>query len=764
MHWEPDKIFKNSSFRYRFVAIVILFAIVAIFLKTVSLQITEHDFDPVTFTRGEGRRMSIQAPRGDIVDRNGYTLAYSEQWNDLYLSPAGLTDGELNQELLALSRLLRQYGVEPENALGQYFAISSTSRDHDSEQIQFVFKQDLDKIAAWQEDDNLFNLASVNADLPSYRKVKLDPEEFFNYLLYDAFHIENAKAGGNLRYTREEAWQIMVLRYQIYENNWTFLQGEPVKIASRIPDALTDIVQEQKAVYPGILVKAESARRYTEDSRYFSHLLGYIGAISGPEYEILSPYGYHISDQIGKSGVEYTAERYLHGQNGSVPYGSWQRTEDGWIYEEGSGPLEAKPGNTVRLAQSLALQKVLYASFYDTMQWVRDHDLGTAKSAAAVMLDLKTGQVLAMGSVPSYQPNDFIMNAYDPEAQERSLRDLQDTDKKPMQNRAISEIYAPGSTFKPITAITGLSEGVIDRNNDQYECKGKETIGYKSWVCFKEPILGHGWLHLSNALVYSCNLYFYKLGLDIGIDALAKMCLNLGLGEYTNIDLPGEAKGIRPSPELKAETRMTPSDQEWYPADTCQTAIGQFDHAYTPLQLVRAIGGLVTNTLSTPHAILDIRDQSGELVRAEQVSRKPLNLDEDDIQFVRECMGQLRFYQMSNHTFDNFSEYPLAVGAKTGTAEVGFKPYTANAVFVCFAPLDDPEVAVACIVEGGGKGDVSSNIARDLFDAWFGFEPRPELVDCLADMERDPDKYFITPDPDDFNIEEEIPDDSETQE
>lgn len=739
---------RNKRFtlnRYSLIAMAVIVALVAIFIRTTNIQLEGRKQVPVSFSEGKGSRMTIQAPRGDIVDRNGKTLAYSESRDQLYLANAGLNDLELNRQLLEIDKLLEAHGVEAERDLLEYFDLSSGSKESFPDgDLVFVFKKDLDEIAAWQQNRDLFNLSPEHANVNNRYKVKLDPEQFFDYLLYDLFNIENRQSGGNTYYTRAEAWKIMTLRYQIYKNNWTFLQGEPILIADNIPENIRDLAIEQKAKFPGLLTKTTHTRRYTDDSRYFSHVLGYVGSISASEYENLRDFGYQLNDITGKGGVEYTAERYLHGENGSMPYGTWYRDQDGYHYVEGGGELEAKPGATVRLAQDTYIQKVLYASLYDTIMNVRERELGAGDSASAVMLDIKTGQVLAMGSIPSFQPSDFLEVSRDTEAAERAVNDLLDTKHKPLQNRAISEIYAPGSTFKAFTSLTGVMEKVIDEESNRYECRGKENIGYKNWVCYGEPDRGHGWISLSEALVYSCNLYFFKLGLDIGIDALSDYAEQLGLGEYTGIDLPGEARGIRPSPELKAQTRLTPGDQEWYPADTCQTSIGQFDNAYTILQLARATAGTVSNKLVTPHAIIDIHDADGLLIRPEQISIKNLGFDQEAIDMVSAGMAQLKYYGKSTFTNRNFVDYPINVGAKTGTAEVGYNEnLLTNAVFICYAPVEDPEVAIACIVEGGGLGDISSNIARDLLDAYYGFEHRPELIERLDELEVDPEEFLL---------------------
>lgn len=738
---------QTQSLRYRLLAAILVLALLLILLRTLSFQLRSQPWDQVGLSSGESRTMQIRAPRGDILDAEGRTLACSVWQDALYLASTGLDDVALNAELLDIATVLEGEGIRPQSKLEDYFAPSRASFSAAPDgPYTYVFKKEMSRIRAWQEDENLFALAAADEGLAARYTVRETPEDFYDYLLYEKFAIERRDAGGNRRYSEREAWEIMRLRYQLLEFNWTFQRGEPVKLADQLSESLKSLFLEQNLRFRGALIKRESSRRYTEDSRYFSHVLGYVGAISAGEYASLKNFGYQLNDITGKAGVEYSAERYLHGQNGTLSYGSWQADADGEDrYLNGEALAQAKAGDQVRLSLRLEYQKVLYASLYDTIRYVRERDLGNGSSAAAVMLDLHTGRILAMGSVPSYISMDFANAAFDPMAAARSQNALSDTEHKPMQNRTISEIYAPASTFKTITATAALENQVIDQEENSYWCKGKENIGFKDWVCYSQPEHGHGYISLSEALMYSCNLYFFKLGLDTGIEAISAMARKLGLGEYTGIDLPGEAKGIRPSPEVKAATRSLASDQEWYPADTCQTAIGQFDNAYTMLQLVRAIGGIASNKLFSPHVILDIRADDGSLVRGEEIHYEDLGLADLTRKMVRDGMNQLKYYSMSNHTMSNFSVYPVEVAAKTGTAEVGLANDKINATFVCFAPSDgsEPDVAVACIVESGGKGDINSNIARDLLDVYYGFAPRPEISKLLTELEADPDRFFL---------------------
>lgn len=731
--------------RFLIFAGVMLLAFLWIFWRTASLQLDRSESHGIALSKGTGGAMHMKAKRGDILDRKGRPLAYSVESDSLYLAYTGLPDEELNRLLLDLSEAFETHDVPLLSDLTLYFDLAA--RDRLEGAGSFVFRQDMDRIARWQQHPDLFALLPLQEGKGSQGRVKTDPQAFYDYLLYDAFAIERRDVQGSLRYSAEEAWKIMRLRYQLMLENWTFMQGEPVRLAREIPAALKAEIQEQSLRYQGVVISQESTRRYSDDARYFAHSLGYVGPISAESYERLKPFGYQINDQVGQAGVEASAERYLHGKNGRRPFGTWLLEQGQRRFEAGREGRLPEPGASVRLTLDTHVQKVLYASLYDTIAYVREHELGHASSAAAVMLDLKKGQILAMGSVPSFEPSDFLQASHDELAAKRVQDALEDQRLRPLQNRCISEIYAPGSTYKAVSAAAAIMEEVITPEQNSYLCQGKEEIGFKTWVCFGEPIHGHGLITLEEALVHSCNLYFFKMALDTGIADLTHWAQRFGLGEYTGVDLPGEVKGIRPSPALKALTRKMAQDQEWYPADTCQTAIGQFDNAYTPLQLARAIGAIASNRLLSPHVIAEIRSPDGRLLREEELSTQDAGLNETALSMIKEGMRNLKNYGNSHHTQRNFAQYPIDVSAKTGTAEVGTDDLTTNAVFVCFGPTEDPEFAIACIVEQGGKGDVSSNIARDLIDAYYGFEPRPQITSLLEEMEKRPLVFDFDPPP-----------------
>lgn len=720
---------QNDSLFPRFfiVGLFLVVMLIIILFRTSILQLSSAEINQIPETVGQKSQMTVEAPRGDIVDLNGETLAYSVTEPMLYLNNADLSNKALNLMLLNLSNLMLENGVDLPDNLTQYFDYSTDSKSKDDKtNATFVFKKDLKEIERWQQNSDLFGLKSEDDARNKDEQVKLDPKEFYDYLLYSKFSIEDIEAGGNFLYTTEEAFQIMQMRYLILEHNWQFLTGEAILVGGPVNQKMINVIGEQNQKYAGALIAETSKRKYTNNSALFSHVLGYTGKISEAEYQNLKSFSYGLNDTVGKSGVELSAERYLHGIPGTIPYGYWQRNAEGEPeYIQGEGGVEPKAGNKVRLTLDKNIQEATLQALMENLEELRASG-EEPQSTSAMTMNAKTGAVISMVSIPNFHPQDFSLAQYDEKAAERVENYFSDNENKPMLNRAISEIYAPASTFKPFTACAALENNIISSGNQTYACNGTEEIGYRVWQCYGRPIGGHGPLNLHDGMVTSCNLYFYKMGIDTGIDNLTKTFKKLGMGEYTNIDLPGEVKGIRPSPQLKQQTQALPEDQQWFPADTAQSSIGQSFNSYTLIQLCRGINGIATGKLVQPHVIKEVTDENGEIVKPEVIEVEDLGFSEENIALIRDSMEGLA-YNPGTTTFEAFNDYPVRVAMKTGTAEVqnsSSQNIQINSLFVCYAPADDPEIVFVSVVENTGKSGLSG-VAKKVFDAYFGFNQDP---------------------------------------
>ena len=724
--------------RYAVLALCFLLAGSMIFYNTAALQFGSIDTSGISETRGVSRQQVVSAARGEIVDAAGIPLAYSREINTVSITYAGLDNDDLNAMLLDLSLFLedRQVGIVAN--LSDYLIMDHTGCNHGEEDGEDCglpgFVQDKEIIAAWQGNSNIFGLASPPENLKSTfddKYIKIDPGIFFDYLLYKIFKIEDPEGDGQ-EYSREDAYRIMQLRYQIMIDSWAFRNGIPVKIAWDVDAGTVSQINEQNYRFLGVITGQEYSRTYTDSAATISHVLGYVGRVTANQYEELRLQGYSLDSVIGQTGVESTAERYLTGQDGIKPYNIWTVAgENGAFYSETIGK-DAVPGNNVQLTIDLELQNVAANSLKTVIENIRsspnNKNKGDADAGAVVMIDVKTGEVLAMASFPDYDPNDFIRQQYDEAAADRVADYLSDNVAKPLWNRAIQEIYAPGSTFKACTSVAALESGTITPNSSTIRCVGTETIGDWLWRCLEYPNRGHGNLNLTEALATSCNMYFFNLGYRTGIDQIDYWGQKLGLGEYTGIDLPLEAKGFRSSRTTKKLLRSNPSDQIWFPADTCQTAIGQFDNSFSIIQLAVYTAALATGKQVTPHVIDKITGSDGTIIVDYAYDPVSIGISESTLAAVRK--GMIAAAHDSDGTaYRAFKDFPIKIAAKTGTAETGFEDRSSsNGLFICYAPADNPQVAIAQIVEKGAWGSNTIGIAKDLLTAYFGLNS-PQISD-----------------------------------
>lgn len=703
-----------------------------ILIRTGSLQLFSGYDVAIPETVGDLSEISLDAPRGDIVDRNGLPLAVSDAVNQVELVSTRMSSDQLNRFLLDLAILFETYHCDFASPLLKWFDLPEDLREkkilQTEESLRFVFRQPFEEIEYWQTDRDLFNLVrrdQATTERQKRRMVRDDPDDFFDFLLYDYFKIEPDRASGSRLYTDGEAFLIMQLRYLLLESNWLFVSRQPVLIAEAVPDELAARLTEQNYRYPGVVVTKRYKRRYTGDSKLAGHALGYVGRISATEYSRLKSAGYGLNDLIGKAGVEQAAERYLRGIDGTATLASW--------YGEGDanpvtfpGEIAVRPsaGNEVKMTLDIGLQKVareeLERKIMEFRGSVHKDRPMEAPGGCVIALDAKTGAVLVNANYPDFDPADFIIQDRDPEAAARVAAMLKDTQNRPLLNRGVGEPYTPGSTFKPVTAMAALEAGVISPASNRLVCRGIEEIGGFQWRCYG----WHGPLDLTRAMVTSCNLYFFQIGVDTGIDQISELARNLGLGEMPGLDISGEAAGIRPSRAVKKQLNAQPGDQIWFIADTCQTSIGQFYNSYTMIQMARAMAGLATNRLPTPHFIQSIVSPQGEVIVPERLDAIELGLDPANVEALRHSMTGLS-KEMSNRTGVLFHDFPVKVACKTGTAESyneRMEPIS-NSVFVCYAPADDPEIVIAHAISDGAYGEYSADISYRILCEYFGIEP-----------------------------------------
>jgi len=457
--------------------------------------------------------------------------------------------------------------------------------------------------------------------------------------------------------------------------------------------------------FPGVDIKAQLLRHYPHDVKT-NHVLGYVGRVSQADLKQIDASNYAGTSHIGKNGVEKTYESALHGVVGLEQVevnaaGRRVRTL------EQSAP---EPGVDVHLHLDIGLQEVAMQAFGDN-------------NGAAVAINPQNGGVLAFVSQPGYDPNQFVEGI-----STKNYRALQQDEDRPLYNRALRGQYPPGSTVKPFMGLAGLERGAITYDSSIY-CPGFYQLPgnvhrYRDW---KKG--GHGSMDLESAIVQSCDVYFYRLAHDLGIDQLHDYLSQFGFSDRTGIDLTGESTGLLPSRDWKRRARRQP----WYPGETLIMGIGQGYYLTTPLQLAAATAAIANNgTFYTPHVVDYLRDRdSGEInpipphpklirVGAQQNWEDVRNAMRDVVESARGTAKRIRS-----------DRYQIA--GKTGTAQVftvaqdaeyeeeGLdKKLRDHALFVAYAPVEDPQIAVAVVVENGGHGGaVAAPIARQIMDAYL---------------------------------------------
>lgn len=474
----------------------------------------------------------------------------------------------------------------------------------------------------------------------------------------------------------------------------------PITIAEDISvEAVTQIKELQDTL--GCVSVAEEYVRVYNRPGFATHILGRAGRISAEEYAENAGRGYGMNDMIGKQGIERWAESYLRGLDGSV--GTTADSEDnGAPAVEDVPPV---PGNYVMLTIDSDLQETVEKSLADTIQSIGND----CNAGAAVVLDVNTGNTLALASYPTYDMSRFA----------EDYESLVQNPANPMINRAVSGLYSPGSTFKPLTAIAGIQTGNLGLN-ESIECTGiyKYYQGYQPtcWI-WSEYNTTHGSQNVTQAIENSCNVFFYELGRRLGIDTLDEYAKRFGLGEYTSIELPEETAGHMASPEYKEKVVMNAIDSEWFGGDTLQAAIGQSYSLFTPVQIANYCATIANGgTRYKVNLISSIRSSvDGSLVeRFEPQVEEHIDISPAALQKVHEGMKKVVDEGSASSVFEG---YPIQIGGKTGTAQLG--KGANNAIFMAFAPFENPQIAVAVVLEHGVRGTNAGRVARDVFDKYF---------------------------------------------
>lgn len=484
---------------------------------------------------------------------------------------------------------------------------------------------------------------------------------------------------------------------------------DSLPIRTRLTDAEVAKFIARRYRFPGVEIKARLFRQYPKGT-FASHVLGYIGRVTerdmGRIEEQEAEANYRGTDHFGKTGLEQHYEFELHGTSG------FEQVE----VDAGGRPVRTLartapvPGNNLTLTIDAKLQ------------WIAEQAFGDRKGSL-VAIEPSTGGVLALVSVPNYDPNLFVDGITSTD-----WKDLNDSPQKPMVNRALNGAYPPGSTFKPFMALGALTLGKR-RPEQAISDPGFFTFGNHTFRDDKKG--GHGSVDMYKSIVHSCDTYYYMLANDMGIDNIANFMSQLGFGSRTGIDIEGESEGILPSQAWKRKRFRKPEQQKWYAGETISIGIGQGYNAYTPIQLAQATAILANNgVVFRPHLVQHITDtRSGGKRLVEPQPLKKLALKQEHIDVIKRAMVGVNVEGTGTRAFKG-AEYVAA--GKTGTAQVfsykGVEHKTEHmqahlrdhALYIAYAPADDPKIALAVLVENGGFGaQAAAPIARQVIDYYL---------------------------------------------
>ncbi len=497
---------------------------------------------------------------------------------------------------------------------------------------------------------------------------------------------------------------------------------DPIKVEKNVSREKLALIEAHALELPGVVSEVVTVRQYLGGEKY-SHIIGYLGEVSPEDLEKDGNEQYTGGDMVGKYGIEKYLDQHLRGKNGA------EQVEVNVVGKEKRvrGKIIPVSGDNV----VLTIDSYLQEAAWDALE---------GKPGAIVVMDVRDGSILAMVSSPSFDPNLFRAGI-----SARDWKKLSSDPFHPLENRAISGQYPPGSTYKLIVAAAALEEGIVTPSTS-FNCSGSFDMGNRKFHCWNKK--GHGRVSLHRAIVQSCDVYFYNVGKLLGVDKIAEYSKAFGFGSVTGIDLPREKPGIIPTRKWKLSRFKVP----WQVGETISVAIGQGFNTVTPLQLVGAYAALANGgTVWKPRIIKQIESVDGKIVKAFTPERKGvLPLSKDTMEELRS--GLWGVVNEGGGTGSALRRKEADVAGKTGTSQVVGLPqdekgnrtkktlaarFKDHALFVCFAPYKSPEIAVAVIAENaGGGGSVAAPIARKIVDAYFQHKQVPPGKQQVVRVER----------------------------
>lgn len=663
-------------------------------IKLFNLQIVNGEKYRIQADNRSVRTYITKAPRGEIYDRNGVPIVKNRASYNIQIYKTDIDTNELNGKINEIIKILhsndREYTTtfpivyNSDDKAPEYdFARDAVHKDSgDEEDKSQDNESDSDDGEAENESDDGAKIAEWEGEnnLGEFKTLR----EIVGYF-EDKYEVTD-------EYSDDEKLDIIAVRYEMDQRKFNI--NNPFIMATDVGSVVVQKIKETYASSGFADIVSDTMRTYARGSMA-AHILGRTGIIYAEEYETLKNQGYGMNDIIGKDGLEAVLEPYLKGVDG---YRKVHMSSSG-RYGDIADEQVPKPGNYAELTIDAKVQDAAENALKKTIS----NTVGSNGAGAAVAVDPHTGNVLAIASYPTYDPESFSTD-YD-----RLLKDK----SNPLFNRALNGTYAPGSTFKILTSIAGLETGLI--TPDSYITdRGKYTY-YRDYqpTCLVYSSTGstHGTINVSEAIGVSCNYFFYDIGRRMGIEAINEYCEKFGLGQNTGIEL-SESRGVVASPEEREA-----AGGDWYPGDVLQTAIGQSDNLFTPAQIASYICTILNKgTRYKLHLVNRIVDyDSGEVVKefgSEVMSENPIS--DSTFDAVKDGMRRVVADGTASSVFNNSK---IKVGGKTGTAQVS--DGEDNVLFTGFAPYDDPEIVVAVVIEHGRNSGYAAQIAKEMFESYL---------------------------------------------
>lgn len=682
---------------------VLVVTLIALCVVTLyKLQIIEGAAYYEESQNNQASNQTVTAARGNILDRYGRVLVSNRECYNLKISDTRLFSDEVEDPNAVILEMINMVEAAGETYIDDLPITKEPPFEYtDMTALQRTL------LTAYLDSKGL-DEDTTAVELMSYFRTRYD--------IANSYNAEEMRKIASVRYA-------LNVRYSINTNPYVFVEDASIDLISDLMGVVGNVVE----------VETSYVREY--NTQYAAHILGYVQAMSEEDMEKYRPQdensGYDYDTKVGRDGVEYTFEDWLHGTNGTARV---TRTASGTItstvYTE-----DPVPGNHVYLTIDIQLQeaveRILETGIYElqlkrdednakyTMEGKLDEVREDIQGGAIVVVDVKTGEPLAIASYPTFDLSSII----------EDYSDLLEAENDPLFNRALNGAYEPGSTFKPCTAIAGLTENIINTET-QIECTGLFTKyadqGYAPacWIYTQtDGQLTHGYDNVTEAIKDSCNVFFYTVADNLGIRKLMEYAKNFGLGESTGIEL-SETTGNMANPD----NHLNYDVDSWVDGDTVQAGIGQSDSMFTPLQLAEYCAAIANGGTRHSAAILkSVRsyDYSRQLYQKETEVLSTVDSADYNWAAIQRGMYLMAnditsssstvYYALSNYSYNGVS---LPVAAKTGTSQLG-EDKTNNAIFMCYAPFDDPEIAIAIVVERGQSGANLSKMARNVLDAYF---------------------------------------------